>query len=466
MTSRPTDRAPVRILLSAAPRDRAFVQAFRAQLRSLELERLVSVTEAVAPPGEESTRWLDEVLERAEVFLPLVSAACTDGEQQGLLAEAKRRRTAGTLHVWPLVIRPCDWAGILGARIEPFNRGKPIGTPGNDKAWAESVNGLKELLGRLRPAVDELTPKSAAPASRLSGEEDSRARRAPSLGDAEERRAPNTDGAERFAALKLRVEEALKRSPPLVAALIDKGYLVVGQSEPARSVALALFGASAQRVAGDLAVLANETEVREAARAVFWLLLPIAGDWEDVLRQAQTAGDGDTLILRVATTTVAEIVIARTEERCCLFAPGNQIPQGANHVPLPSTSYAPLFDLEGRGLADSVLMNLWRPQENPPPGEEVWRAIRREVDNDGQFAAAAAARINRDALLGTRRYLLFIDAKLDALTKDLDSSWTRARDALRARLPGLRLVRLQGRQPEFDDEIQLYPFVQHVRDLP
>ncbi len=463
MNPRPTDRDPVHILLSAAPRDQAFVKAFRAHLANLENAGLILVSETIVPPGADAGRWLDQALAGSEVFLPLVSADHLTGDPYGLLARALDRRSQGTLHVWPLLVRHCGWTTSTGAEIAPLRQGRPIEKPANDKGWLESVKDIEALARGMRPRKEPPAAKGAAAETPSRQAE-------PTTGAEPVRRSASAVGneveSEKFAALKMRVEEALKRSPPLVAALLDKGYFVADQPHPARSVALALFGAPARQVARDLAVFTKEVEYREAARAVFWLLLPIAGDWEDVLQQAQRVEDRGTLVLRLATATVAEIVIARTEERCCLFAPDDEIPQGANHVPLPATAHAPLLDVRGKGLVESVLMNLWRPPENHVPGEEVWRSLRRACATPERFLPTAAARINQDAALASRRYLLFIDDDLGALEDELDSSWARAQEALFASLPGLRLVRLRGRQAEYEDEIQLYPFVRHVRDLP
>lgn len=180
MNPRPMEREPVRILLSAAPEDHAFAKAFRKHLANLERERFIAVTETVPPAGEESRRWLDDALRQAQVLVPLLSADHMTGERRDLMDRAMNRHAAGTLQVWPLIIRPCDWTGSLGVDLEPLGNPKPIGTPGNHKGWLASVEELKRLLDRPLPRPKPIaTKRVAAAAATPSSETQTGTRRRP-----------------------------------------------------------------------------------------------------------------------------------------------------------------------------------------------------------------------------------------------------------------------------------------------
>lgn len=271
--------------------------------------------------------------------------------------------------------------------------------------------------------------------------------------------------------LKKKVQDVLRREPALLTALVELGYVPVAASEgnPVSAVTDVLTERAAKDVVTSIAGLARKPSLLASARELLWHILPLAGDWESVLAQAQGAGTAhDALELPLRTTTLAEVMMARLDVRSCLFAPGDAFPQGTGHVPMPSVAYAPLFDLEGRGLAQAVLFNLWkdrRPTDPLLPGKHIWDSIKRECANEREFMSAAKAEISAGAQLDPRRYLLFIDAMLGPEVKDLDASWTIAQKALGAALPGLRLVRLKGRQEALDKESEMIPFIRQVRDL-
>lgn len=271
-----------------------------------------------------------------------------------------------------------------------------------------------------------------------------------------------------LARLKAEVEAILNKESALTRALARK--LGPGVKGMPRAVALALIDAPANRVAEVLAELAGTPEHRRAARHLFWHILPLAGDWDDVLKKAQMAGSKvDVLELQLRTATLAEIVLARLDARCCVFAPGGEFPQGAAHVPLPAVMDAPIFDAQGERLVEAVLMNLWHEHslEDRLPGEETWRAMKKECADESEFMAVATAEINTRTLQERRRYLLFIDAMLgpSAQGRDLEQMWTVARQALGKALPGLRVVRLKGRHKEMANEAGLRTIVKRVRDL-
>lgn len=273
------------------------------------------------------------------------------------------------------------------------------------------------------------------------------------------------DRARRAAELQTAIEAILRRGPRLTTKLVELGYGSARAGDAARSVARALIKAEAAAVARDVADLVKGGFEPEAARELLWHVLPLAGDWEDVVEQARgSGGKRKPLTLRLRTETIAEIVVARVEARRCLFAPGGPRPLGASSIPMPSTSHAPLFDLRGEQLRDAVLINLVakrKPTDPRVPAEDRWRNIKKGCADDEEFKAAAAGEINAGAHRDEGHYLLVIDAMLDPHgTRDLDTWWEVVQDSLGAVLPGLRLVRLKGRAAEMAKEYCIVPHVE------
>ena len=273
------------------------------------------------------------------------------------------------------------------------------------------------------------------------------------------------DRARRAAELQTTIEAIVRRAPRLTTKLVELGYGSARAGDAARSVARALIKAEAAAVARDVADLVKGGFEPEAARELLWHVLPLAGDWEDVVEQARgSGGKRKPLTLRLRTETIAEIVVARVEARRCLFAPGGPRPLGAASIPMPSTSHAPLFDLRGEQLRDAVLINLVakrKPTDPRVPAEDRWRNLKKGCADDEEFKAAAAGEINAGAHRDEGHYLLVIDAMLDPHgTRDLDTWWEVVQDSLGAVLPGLRLVRLKGRAAEMAKEYCIVPHVE------
>lgn len=256
-------------------------------------------------------------------------------------------------------------------------------------------------------------------------------------------------GAGDLTDLLAKVEDALRRAPALAAALVARGYGRPGAVDPASDVAGALVKGVVEQVVMDLADLVRTlAKHRDVARDVLWHILPLVGDWEDMLRQARAAGTKHgPLELRLRTETVAEIVIARAEARHYLVAPGDLLPQGAEQAGLPAAALAPSFDARGTGLVDAVLIDLReerRSAEPRLPGEHSEQGIQK------RFPSGEDRGIDTDINAGQpqdrRPYLLVVDAELDPrLIEDLDASWAVVQEVLAAALPSLRLVRLNGR---------------------
>lgn len=270
------------------------------------------------------------------------------------------------------------------------------------------------------------------------------------------------DPATVHAELKQKLEEVLRESPALVKALL--GYLSPAGAErdPVKAIANGLTLRHARDVVKDLSELTQQDPtLRGAVVKLLGHVLPLAVDWDDLLAQAEAQKvKPDVLELPLRTMTLAEVINARLDGRSCQLVAGGYDMQGVAHVPLPSVAYAPMFDAEGQGLAQAVLSNLWQEQQTSHtllPDREEWQQIGKSTTTKEEFFTAAKTEINKRGRK-LNRYLLFMDAKLATAGIDnqsLDEWWNITHHALQQTLPGLRLVRLKGRDAEFEKECEL-----------
>ena len=273
------------------------------------------------------------------------------------------------------------------------------------------------------------------------------------------------NSSEELAELKKKLESVLRRYPALVAAL---GKHCAGASDPAKAIAIALTGLDARSLVADLNTLTQkDSALQTAVRELLVHVLPLAVDWQSMVAHAEAKEHPNTLELPLRTMTLAEVINARLDNRSCVFAPGGGDLQGVAHVPMPSVSHAPFFDLDGQVMAQAVTSNLWKEQQTsgtPLPGQDAWSQLYKSAANKDEFCAAAQIEINKPNRK-LNRYLLFIDATLAAAGLDdaaLEASWRVTNQALKQTLPGLRLVRLKGRDAEWKQE---YGLVSDIRDL-
>lgn len=270
-------------------------------------------------------------------------------------------------------------------------------------------------------------------------------------------------------ALRRKVEDRLRRSPDINAALAE--VLSVVASVP--SVACALLQTSGKIVAQVFDDLDRCMEKERAAvRGLFAEILPFAVDWHGALLQARAAVPIDgagSIELSLRTQTVAEIVLAGVDGRCCQFAPAfpdSPMPEGVAHERLPATTYAPIYETNESVLVEAVVMNLGA-QGTPLAktfsslrgayvGEELKRLVNVELEE-------CARRPYRGA--PHPRYLLFIDAVVgDHRKRDTNEFWAIVRSALGRELPKLRLVRLQGGERQMTEEGKVARHIRSVRD--
>lgn len=274
-------------------------------------------------------------------------------------------------------------------------------------------------------------------------------------------------------ALKAKVEAALRIAPALSEALAGWLSLDRGADDLPGCLSDKLFDLPARDVATAFAAMLDSLDRDQGvARNLLWQILPLAGDWRDVLAQARAAGaDGRSLELRLRTETVAEIILAGVEARCCLWAPDDLMPQGAAHVQLPAAAHAPLFDPKGARLAEAVeavFIDLYeerKPGEPRAPGHELWGRVKKRFPRYRDFKIGVTGEMEHSAERKAPHYMLIIDDDLDPeQTRDRDQTWRVAQQAIGKALPHLRLVRLTGGEDELRAEYKIVPPIRDVRD--
>lgn len=291
-------------------------------------------------------------------------------------------------------------------------------------------------------------------------------------------RSVDEERGSRLAALKARIASALRSAPELARAMAESLGLNAGGAELSAMLSDELVTMRAMDVAEMFADLVNVLgRDGDVARNLLWEILPLAGDWRDIVEQARMAEAGGRagpapLELRLRTETVAEIVVARVEARCCLWASGDHYPQGARHVPLPASARAPLFDPKGIQLeaaVKAVFIDLHgdsAPATSPRSRDDALSPVRKRWASSSDFKRGVIAEMKR----GVRRrepyfYMLVIDEDLERThKKDREHAWRVVQNAIGNALPLLRLVRLTGGEVEHEREVDLALVIKDVRD--
>lgn len=391
----------------------------------------------------------------------VAGAGHKDQNEEGCHSYAWGQLSAKGLAYYSWVWQPDRMAFALATMIDTddFKR--------RDHAFVERVRLPKSIQSWLLPSSPRPAKRSTSergtrgkPAGRAS----KKAKKAPEGAAKKDEPEPSiqksktrsvggtqSPGTPALDALKAAVRKVLGGAPELATALAQMGYGDAALTSTALvdSVWNDLSQGSVAEVTVDIAKLANQAKLLESARLLLCHILPLATEWQSVLgRMASDAG----LKLPLETATIAEVVMAHKDGRCCEFVPGRAYPPGTRSIEMPAVSHAALFDPHGSGVADAVVANLWRERkmgEPPIPDAAKWRAIKSEKPTEHAFRIAAKAEMEVSSLLDKPRYLLFVDADLDpnGVLREkggLDEAWKVQQQAIQKQLPGLRLVRLTG----------------------
>lgn len=369
--------------------------------------------------SEEGLAYYSWVWQPERMAFALATMIDTDDFKRGDHAFVERARLPKSIQSWLPSSSP------LPAKRSTGHRGTGAKSAGraNKKAKKAPEGAAKE---------DEPEPSVQKPKTRSVG-------------------GTQSPGSPALDALKAEVRTVLLSAPELSTALAQMGYGDAALTATALvdSVWNDLSQYSVAEVAVDIAKLANQAKLLDSARVLLCHILPLATEWKSVLG---TAASDAVLNLPLETATIAEVLMAHKDGRCCEFVPGRMFPLGTRSIEMPARAYAALFDPHGSGVADAVVANLWqeRKTDEPPiPDAAKWRAIKSEKPTEHAFRIAAKAELEVSALLDKPRYLVFVDAVADpngALREKggLDAAWTVQQQAIQKQLPGLRLVRLTG----------------------
>ena len=395
----------------------------------------------------------------------VAGAGHKDQSEEGYHSYAWGQLSEEGLAYYSWVWQPERMAFALATMIETddFKR--------DDHAFVERARLPKSLRNWLStPSAQSLPTPPAVTENPIAGAMPKRGRRAAKSGKSTQEKPGKTKEPEEASPptrstpplsspaldrLKEEVRKVLQDAPELAMALAKVGYgaTSLAAAELVESVWAALSQSSVADVAIAVTKLAKQSSVRDSARQLLCHILPLAAQWQALVEGAAGAGcSGTSLELPLQTATIAEVVMAHLDARCCEFTPGRAYPQGTRNIPMPAVAHAALFDPQGSVVADAVVTDLWQERKmgDPPlPDVARWRAIKSDNPSEHAFRIAAKAEIKVSALLDKPRYLLFIDGDLDpqGVLKEkgeLDAAWKVQQQALQKQLPGLRLVRLKG----------------------
>jgi hypothetical protein len=245
------------------------------------------------------------------------------------------------------------------------------------------------------------------------------------------------------------VARLIEKHDQLIALLVARLEITYAPGDGARAAASALVkGRKAMDIAkmlnhldAELVKASASKDVRGALRSVLWQMLPFAIDWQAlvVLGVATFTSRGNAIDLPLRSETIAEIVLAGIDDRCCRFAPPlvGQMPVGATVVRIPALAQSALLDRDGARLAQLIVKQL-AAEMNIQGHTSQYVEMRDEVEAILQYHAFEAPDDER-----LPYYLLFLEADLHGKETEHDI-WTLARTRLSEELPSLRLVRLTG----------------------
>ena len=391
----------------------------------------------------------------------VAGAGHKDQSEEGYHSYAWGQLSEEGLAYYSWVWQPERMAFALATMIETddFKRG--------DHAFVECARlpkSIQRWLPQSSPPPAKSSKRQRETGAKSAGRASKKGKKAPVASATEDEPEPSAQkpdsrsvggtqppGTPALDALKAEVRKVLFAAPELATALAQMGYGDAALTATALvdSVWNHLSQSSVAEVAVDIAKLANQAKLLESARLLLCHILPLATEWKSVLGSvASEAG----LKLPLETATIAEVVMAHKDGRCCEFVPGRAYPPGTRSIEMPAVAHAALFDPHGSGVADAVVENLWQERKmgDPPiPDAAKWRAIKSEKPTEQAFRIAAKAELEVSALLDKPRYLLFVDSDLDpnGVLREkggLDAAWKVQQQAIQKQLPGLRLVRLTG----------------------
>jgi internalin A len=152
---------PLRVYCSYSRKDKRLLNELLIHLTTLERQGLITIwSDRDLKPAEPWEEQLREELERADIYLLLVSAdyLASDFIYSVEIPQAIKRHDAGQAVVIPVILRPVDWLATPLAQFQalPQNARPLTQWPNRDAAWANVAEGIRRAVdfrrrGNARP---------------------------------------------------------------------------------------------------------------------------------------------------------------------------------------------------------------------------------------------------------------------------------------------------------------------------
>ena len=147
----------IRVFISYAHEDRAYVEALSKHLQGMVQEGMISAwDDAEIKPGQDWNRAILEQLDAADLILLLVSSDFLASKYAYAveLKQAIRRQEESLARVIPIAIRPCLWRGTPLAKLQGLPRDlDPVSNTGaedRDRVYAEIASEIFDAVETLR----------------------------------------------------------------------------------------------------------------------------------------------------------------------------------------------------------------------------------------------------------------------------------------------------------------------------
>lgn len=140
----------LKIFTLSAPEDKDYLLTIEKQLTRLKKQGLITTWDSgKILPGRVIIQEVEAHWNAAQIILPLISAdLLADDDSYDMIDRAMDRHTAGTAHVIPILLRPCD-SGLDKFEVLPANR-KPV------SRWSKRDEAFLDITQGIRKVVEDL----------------------------------------------------------------------------------------------------------------------------------------------------------------------------------------------------------------------------------------------------------------------------------------------------------------------
>jgi len=140
----------IKVFTLYAPKDASYLLDLEKQLTRLKKQGMITTWDSSKIlPGYITDHEIEKHLNAAQLILPLISAdLLADDDSYDLLDRAMSKHTAGTAHVVPILLRPCD-SGLEKFEVLPSNK-DPI------SKWSRRDDAFMDITQGIRKVVEDL----------------------------------------------------------------------------------------------------------------------------------------------------------------------------------------------------------------------------------------------------------------------------------------------------------------------